>query len=106
MLSDEPPDRPLDEPLKLTEDGLPNAPPTIMGISSSVGRGGGVRVPSAERIAAAMAVIDPVFLHSPLLRGSALDRVLGAELVLKVETLNPLCGGNVTTADARDWLLG
>ena len=53
-----------------------------------------------------MAVIDPVFLHSPLLRGSALDRVLGAELVLKVETLNPLCGGNVTTADARDWLLG
>ena len=49
-----------------------------------------MRVPSAERIAAAMAVIDPVFLHSPLLRGSALDRVLGAELVLKVETLNPI----------------
>lgn len=49
-----------------------------------------MRGPSAERIAAAMAVIDPVFLHSPLLRGSALDRVVGAELVLKVETLNPI----------------
>ena len=48
------------------------------------------RSPSADRIAAAMQVIDPVFLHSPLVRGSALDRLLGAEVALKVETLNPI----------------
>ena len=37
-----------------------------------------------------MSVIDPVFLDSPALRGSALDDVLDVELVLKVETLNPI----------------
>jgi threonine dehydratase len=37
-----------------------------------------------------MQVIDPAFLHSPVVRGSALDLVLGAEVVLKVETLNPI----------------
>ena len=37
-----------------------------------------------------MSDIDPVFLHSPLVRGSSLDRVLDAELALKVETLNPI----------------
>jgi threonine dehydratase len=37
-----------------------------------------------------MSVIDPVFLDSPAVRGSSLDAVLDAELVLKVETLNPI----------------
>ena len=37
-----------------------------------------------------MSVIDPVFLDSPAIRGSSLDDVLDAELVLKVETLNPI----------------
>jgi len=49
-----------------------------------------MRPPSAERIANAMSVIDPVFLHSPMLRGSPLDGVVGADVVLKVETLNPI----------------
>jgi threonine dehydratase len=37
-----------------------------------------------------MSVIDPVFLDSPAVRGSSLDDVLDVELVLKVETLNPI----------------
>lgn len=37
-----------------------------------------------------MGVIDPIFLHSPLVRGSSLDRALDAELFCKVETLNPI----------------
>ncbi|MDB4913178.1 MAG: threonine dehydratase [Gemmatimonadetes bacterium] len=45
---------------------------------------------SADRIAEAMAVIDPVFLRSPLLRETTLDRALGIEISLKVETLNPI----------------
>jgi threonine dehydratase len=49
-----------------------------------------MRPPSAARIGVAMSVIDPVFLDSPLLRGTSLDRVLGAEVLLKVETLNPI----------------
>jgi threonine dehydratase len=48
------------------------------------------RQPSASRIADAMAVIDPIFLHSPMIRASALNRALGPEIVLKVETLNPI----------------
>ena len=48
------------------------------------------RRPSAGRIADAMTVIDPIFLRSPVIRGSSLDRALDAELVLKVETLNPI----------------
>lgn len=48
------------------------------------------RAVSAERIAAAPRLIDPVFLASPLLRGTSLDRALGLELSLKVETLNPI----------------
>jgi threonine dehydratase len=55
-----------------------------------VARDTGTRPLSAQRIADAMQAIDAVFLHSPLLRGSALDRLLGAEVVLKVETLNPI----------------
>lgn len=37
-----------------------------------------------------MSVIDPIFLHSPLLRESSLDRAVDAELFCKVETLNPI----------------
>jgi hypothetical protein len=33
------------------------------------------------RIEAAMGVIDPVFLHSPLMAETSLDRVLGAAAV-------------------------
>ncbi|MES2177250.1 MAG: pyridoxal-phosphate dependent enzyme [Gemmatimonadota bacterium] len=37
-----------------------------------------------------MSIIDPVFLRSPLLRETTLDRALDVELTLKVETLNPI----------------
>ena len=37
-----------------------------------------------------MDVIDPIFLRTPLLIGSSLDRALDAELYCKVETLNPI----------------
>ena len=49
-----------------------------------------MRPPSAACIADAMSVIDPVFLRSPMLRGTSLDRATGADVVLKVETLNPI----------------
>jgi threonine dehydratase len=48
------------------------------------------RAVSAEKIAAAPRLIDPVFLASPLLSGTSLDRALGVGLSLKVETLNPI----------------
>jgi threonine dehydratase len=37
-----------------------------------------------------MSVIDPIFLNTPLLRGSSLDRALGMELLCKLETMNPI----------------
>jgi threonine dehydratase len=37
-----------------------------------------------------MSVIDPIFLNTPLLRETSLDRALDAELFCKVETLNPI----------------
>lgn len=49
-----------------------------------------LRAISHANIAAAMGVIDPIFLHTPLIRGSSLDRALGTEILLKVETLNPI----------------
>jgi threonine dehydratase len=49
-----------------------------------------MRTPSADCIADAMSTIDPIFLRSPMLRGSSLDRATGADVVLKVETLNPI----------------
>jgi threonine dehydratase len=49
-----------------------------------------VRLPSSDNIAAAMAVIDPIFLNTPLLRGTSLDHALDVELFCKVETLNPI----------------
>ena len=45
---------------------------------------------SADNIRAAMYDIDPLFLRSPLIRGSSLDAVLGAQVFCKVETLNPI----------------
>lgn len=47
-----------------------------------------MRAPSADRIADAMSVIDPVFLRSPLIRGTSIDRVVDAEVVFKAEMLN------------------
>ena len=43
-----------------------------------------------DEIIAARAVIDPVFLDSPLMCHPALDEALGCTVVLKVETLNPI----------------
>jgi threonine dehydratase len=45
---------------------------------------------SLERIAAAAAVIDPVFLNSPQFLAETLSDELGCRLVVKVETLNPI----------------
>ncbi len=45
---------------------------------------------SLERIEQAASVIDPVFLNSPELAFDPDEAPLGAELTLKVETLNPL----------------
>ena len=45
---------------------------------------------SLERIEEAASVIDPVFLNSPEIAFAPSDEPLGAELVLKVETLNPV----------------
>ena len=42
------------------------------------------------RIVAARALIDPVFLDSPVLGNDALDTTLGCTCVLKIETLNPI----------------
>ena len=45
---------------------------------------------SPERIQQAARTIDPVFLGSPQLGFGPLSRAVGAELVVKVETLNPI----------------
>jgi threonine dehydratase len=44
----------------------------------------------AEEIVATRAVIDPVFLDSPLMIHPALDAMLGCSVTLKVESLNPI----------------
>jgi threonine dehydratase len=46
--------------------------------------------PRVPLIEAAAALIDPLFLDTPVVRSEALDRVLGCELRLKVETLTPI----------------
>jgi threonine dehydratase len=43
-----------------------------------------------ENIEAAVKKIDPVFLNSPQFRADALDADLGCELIVKVETVNPI----------------
>jgi threonine dehydratase len=45
---------------------------------------------SVANIAAAPPRIDPVFLHSPVLQDTSLDRSLGCQLLAKVETDNPV----------------
>jgi len=45
---------------------------------------------SPARIAEAAKLIDPVFLNSPQFASEALGEMTGAELVLKVETVNPI----------------
>lgn len=45
---------------------------------------------SLENIALAAKVIDPVFLGSPAFESEPLNQALGANLLLKVETMNPL----------------
>ena len=45
---------------------------------------------SLERIEEARSVIDPVFLDTPQFRSDALSEGLGADVVLKVECLNPV----------------
>jgi threonine dehydratase len=47
-------------------------------------------VPTVEEIERAARGLDPVFAHSPLLRGTPLDAETGAQVALKVETLNPI----------------
>jgi len=44
----------------------------------------------SERIERALALIDPVFLGTPQYRSRALSAHVGAHVVLKVETLNPI----------------
>ena len=45
---------------------------------------------SLARIEHAQTVIDPVFLKSPQITFGPLNEAVGCELVLKVETLNPI----------------
>ena len=45
---------------------------------------------SLERIAEAHSVIDPVFLDSPQFQNDALSDVVGAEIIVKVECVNPV----------------
>ena len=45
---------------------------------------------SLARISAAPSQIDPVFLNSPVLEDTSLDSSLGCQLVVKVETQNPV----------------
>jgi threonine dehydratase len=47
-------------------------------------------VPTVEEIERAARGLDPVFAHSPLLQGTALDEETGAHVAFKVETLNPI----------------
>ncbi|HET6301564.1 threonine ammonia-lyase [Microbacterium sp.] len=45
---------------------------------------------SAERIESAVELIEPVFVDTPQFRDAALSRALGRDVVLKLETLNPV----------------
>jgi threonine dehydratase len=47
-------------------------------------------LPTPDEILATRAVIDPLFLDSPLMRHPALDDALGCTVTLKVESLNPI----------------
>src|SRR5215510_11698318 len=45
---------------------------------------------SLEKIERSLQFIDPVFLNSPQFQSDSLSRMLGLELFLKVETVNPI----------------
>jgi threonine dehydratase len=45
---------------------------------------------SLQRIAQAVEIIDPVFRNTPQYQSSALSRALGTQLLLKVESVNPI----------------
>jgi threonine dehydratase len=47
-------------------------------------------LPTRDEILATRAVIDTVFLDSPLMRHPALDEALGCAVTLKIETANPI----------------
>ena len=47
-------------------------------------------MPQVARIEEAATAVDPCFLHTPVVRSEALDRALGREILLKVETLTPI----------------
>jgi len=47
-------------------------------------------LPTADGVRAALDLIDPVFLATPVRTSAALDRRLGAEVVFKDETANPI----------------
>ena len=45
---------------------------------------------SLDRISEARSAIDPVFLDTPQFVSDALSESLGAEIVLKIECINPV----------------
>jgi threonine dehydratase len=47
-------------------------------------------MPDVARIEEAATLIDPLFLNTPLVRSEVLDRELGCQVLLKVETLTPI----------------
>jgi threonine dehydratase len=59
-------------------------------------------LPSATGIAAAYAMIDPVFLRTPLCGHGTADAALGLKLLAKVETLNPI---RAFKGRGADWFL-
>jgi threonine dehydratase len=66
-----------------------------------------MHAPTADNIAAAMAIIDGIFLRTPLLCDTSLDRALEMELRFKIETLNPIRsfkgrGTDLLVATSRD----
>jgi threonine dehydratase len=54
---------------------------------------------SLENIQEASQTIDPVFLNSPQFHVESLSDTLGCELIVKVETLNPICSFKGRGAD-------
>ena len=53
-----------------------------------------------DEITATRALIDPLFLDSPLMRHPALDAALGCAVTLKIETLNPIRSFKVRGTEA------
>ena len=49
-----------------------------------------VRRLSVANIERAASIIDPVFLHTPQFKNEPLGDAIGCDLVLKVETMNPI----------------